>query len=987
MLLLNNIKLQWKLTLIVGALCLPIAILAYLFIGTTMDDIAVTKGEQAGVDYTRAVWTIKGSLTDAGLAKAEPSRFLTEPAELEAMSAKYDTSMGTTVQSDALKAGLAQVGFPGQALTDSARAKTVIAQSRALMSRIADASKLTLDSDLDSAYLVKFAVNRQPLLGDSVFTVANDIEDKAASKTSATAADQAKLYADILNLTTSYKNAMSALNTAYAGNPSGKLKAALSVPQAALDQAMADLTAKAQAAVDALGSGKPADYAAVSSQGLTALKANRAMAFAALTEFDNLLQARTNAALSHLWLMLAIAGLTTAAALALTVYISRELSGTLNRLTGVMTRLANNDFSMEIPGTTRTDEMGVVAKCVAVLKANAKEQFGVVTTDLRGQVAAISRAQALIEFDLAGKILTANENFLAVVGYSLDQIQGQHHSMFVDPAYRASAEYHQFWERLARGEYDAGQYKRLRRDGGEVWLQASYNPIMDLAGKPFKVVKYATDITAQKLQSADFEGQIAAISKAQAVIEFDMTGKILNANENFARTMGYTQDELKGKHHSMFAEADYRASSDYRSFWERLGRGEYDAGQYKRIGREGRVVWLQASYNPILDMNGKPFKVVKYATDITEQVTNAQALADAVNQSKTAIDAAKANDLTSRVDMTGKSNEIALMCSGINDLLETTAGIVSNVLEASSTISTATAEITAGTNDLSQRTEQQASNLQETASSMEEMASTIKQNADNAQEASKLASAASGVATTGGVVVSNAVEAMSRIESSSQKISDIIGVIDEIAFQTNLLALNAAVEAARAGDAGKGFAVVAAEVRSLAQRSSGAAKDIKTLIAASGNEVKDGVKLVNDAGGALSEIVGSIKKVADIVSEIAAASREQSSGVEEINKAISQMDEMTQQNSALVEQNAASSRMLQDQAEAMYERMSIFTVPGMAHKASSGASVGTSPGLSNVRAMPKPAPQARAPSPKLPVRKVANGGRSAAEKDADWAEF
>ena len=986
MLSFNNVKLRWKLALIVGALCIPIAILAYLFIGTTLSGIAVTKTEQAGTDYSRAVWTVKGALTAATLARSEPSHFISGPSEFEAMSAKYDTRLGTTATSDALKGGLLQLGYPDQALSDSKRATTVIVQSRTLLAQIADASKLTLDSDLDSAYLVKFALNRQPLLGDAIYTVANEIGDNAGSPP-LPAAEQAKIYADILNLTTTYKSAMSALNSAYAGNPSGKLKAALSVQQAELDQAVGDFTAKARAAADALGTGTSFDFASVTSQGVTTLKANRTMAFASLAEFDNLLQARTNAQLSHLWLTLAFAGLIAAAALALTVYIALEISGTLTRMISVMTRLAKNDFSVEISGTARRDEMGAVARCIEVFKASAEEQIGVVTTDLKGQVAAISRAQAIIEFDLAGKILTANENFLAVVGYSLDQIKGQHHSMFVDPAFRASAEYHQFWERLARGEYDAGQYKRLRRDGGEVWLQASYNPIMDLAGKPFKVVKYATDITAQKLQSADFEGQIAAISKAQAVIEFDMTGKILNANENFARTMGYTQDELKGKHHSMFAEADYRASSDYRSFWERLGRGEYDAGQYKRIGREGRVVWLQASYNPILDMNGKPFKVVKYATDITEQVTNAQALADAVNQSKTAIDAAKANDLTSRVDMTGKSNEIALMCSGINDLLETTAGIVSNVLEASSTISTATAEITAGTNDLSQRTEQQASNLQETASSMEEMASTIKQNADNAQEASKLASAASGVATTGGVVVSNAVQAMSRIESSSQKISDIIGVIDEIAFQTNLLALNAAVEAARAGDAGKGFAVVAAEVRSLAQRSSGAAKDIKTLIAASGNEVKDGVKLVNDAGGALSEIVGSIKKVADIVSEIAAASREQSSGVEEINKAISQMDEMTQQNSALVEQNAASSRMLQDQAEAMYERMSVFTVPGMSHKASSGASLATSPGLSNVRAMPKPAPQAKAPSPKPPVRKVANGGRSAVEKDADWAEF
>jgi len=275
---------------------------------------------------------------------------------------------------------------------------------------------------------------------------------------------------------------------------------------------------------------------------------------------------------------------------------------------------------------------------------------------------------------------------------------------------------------------------------------------------------------------------------------------------------------------------------------------------------------------------------------------------------------------------------------------------------------------------------------------MEQIASTIRQNADNAQQASKLASEANTVATSGGQVVSQAVQAMSRIETSSQKISDIIGVIDEIAFQTNLLALNAAVEAARAGDAGKGFAVVAAEVRSLAQRSSGAAKDIKTLIAASGSEVKDGVKLVNDAGGALSEIVGSIKKVAEIVSEIAAASKEQSVGVEEINTAVAQMDEMTQQNSALVEENAASSRMLQDQAESMHQRMAFFSLLGQQAE-TFVAQRSVTPIRSSTAA--KAPVKAQSKRQSAPVRRVANGGaarlqddlRSAIENDADWAEF
>ncbi len=248
------------------------------------------------------------------------------------------------------------------------------------------------------------------------------------------------------------------------------------------------------------------------------------------------------------------------------------------------------------------------------------------TADFEGQLAAIGKSQAVIEFTPDGKILNANENFLSAVGYALEEVRGQHHGIFVDPGFRQTAEYKMFWERLARGEYEASEYKRVAKGGREIWLQASYNPILDMNGKTFKVVKYATLITEAKLRNADFEGQIAAIGKAQAVIEFSTDGKILHANENFLKVLGYSQDEVRGQHHSMFVEPTYRQSTEYRLFWEKLGRGEYDAAQYMRIAKGGRQVWIQASYNPILDMNGKPFKVVKYATDVTAQVIAAQVL-------------------------------------------------------------------------------------------------------------------------------------------------------------------------------------------------------------------------------------------------------------------------------------------------------------------------------------------------------------------------
>ena len=237
-----------------------------------------------------------------------------------------------------------------------------------------------------------------------------------------------------------------------------------------------------------------------------------------------------------------------------------------------------------------------------------------------GKIAAIDRAQAVIEFDLDGTIVTANQNFLDAMGYALSEIQGKHHGMFVEQAVRDGADYKQFWARLRRGELQSGEYKRVGKGGKEVWILASYNPVLDDKGEPFSVVKFATDVTQQKLHAADVGGQLAAIGKSQAVIEFKLDGTIITANENFLNAMGYTLPEIQGKHHRMFVEPALRESAEYREFWASLNRGQYQAGEYKRIGNGGKEVWIQASYNPILDLNGNPFKVVKYATDVTRQV-------------------------------------------------------------------------------------------------------------------------------------------------------------------------------------------------------------------------------------------------------------------------------------------------------------------------------------------------------------------------------
>jgi methyl-accepting chemotaxis protein len=493
--------------------------------------------------------------------------------------------------------------------------------------------------------------------------------------------------------------------------------------------------------------------------------------------------------------------------------------------------------------------------------------------DCEGQLNAVSNTHAVMEFNLDGTVVNANDNFLKILAYSIEEIRGRHHSLVVEPAYRDSDDYRLFWQKLARGEYDAGQYKRIAKGGRELWIQASYNPIMDVHGKPFKIVEYATDITAEKKRVAEFAGQITAIDKTQAVIEFALDGTILTANDTFLRAVGYTLAEIQGKKHSLFVEPGVRDSSEYRLLWEKLGRGEFDAGQYKRIGKGGKELWLQANYNSILDMNGKPFKVVNYASDVTQQVLQSQQLAELVRQ----------------------------------------------VRVAAAQIQTGAEEISNGNVDLSQRAEEQASTLEQTAASMEQMTSSVKQTADNAGRANQLAEPARQQAERGGAVVTSVVQAMRAIDIASRRIADIIGVIDEIAFQSNLLALNAAVEAARAGEQGRGFAVVAAEVRSLAVRSATAAKEIKALIHDSVAKVDEGSKLVDQSGRTLEAILEAVKDVTDIVAEIAAASREQSIGIEQVNKAVMQMDRAIQQNAALVEEASAASQSIVDQTLSLNE--------------------------------------------------------------------
>ena len=615
----------------------------------------------------------------------------------------------------------------------------------------------------------------------------------------------------------------------------------------------------------------------------------------------------------------------------LAITLARSITGPLRNAVAVARAVKDGQLDNEID-LTAEDETGELMTSLDAMQTALRERDER-DADYRGQIAAIGKSQTVAEFGMDGRLLDANENFLNVMGYTLEEIRGQHHSVLVEPAMRQHAEYRQLWDKMARGEFDGGQYRRVSKDGWEVWIQASYNPITDAQGKLVKVVEYATDITEQKLRTADYEGQIAAIGKAQAVIEFNVDGTVRSLNDNFSTMFGYSNMDLQGKHHSTLVSAEESSGAEYRSFWVNLARGEAVAVRCKRIARDGSEIWVQASYNPIHDANGRPFKVVMYATDVTHQMLMAHQLELAVKQTQLTVKAAIDGDLSARIPIGGKSGDIEALCRGVNAMLDNTVDLVRRVKDSAAEVQTGAEEISRGNLNLSQRTEEQASSLEETASSMEEMTSTVRQTADNAGQANQLAMAARQQAEKGGAVVNSAINAMGGINAASKKIADIIGVIDEIAFQTNLLALNAAVEAARAGEQGRGFAVVATEVRNLAGRSATAAKEIKELIQDSLARVDAGSKLVDESGRTLEDIVAAVKKVTDIVAEIAAASREQSSGIEQVNKAVMQMDQTTQQNAALVEEASAASQAIVEQAQALNSLIARYNVDDSAERA------------------------------------------------------
>jgi methyl-accepting chemotaxis protein len=441
----------------------------------------------------------------------------------------------------------------------------------------------------------------------------------------------------------------------------------------------------------------------------------------------------------------------------------------------------------------------------------------------RDSAEALERSQAVVEFTPEGNILRANENFLAALGYELAEIIGRHHSMFVPEEDRDSDAYAAFWADLGRGTFKSAEFRRVTKQGRSILIQATYNPVLNRKGEVVKVVKFASDITKDAVRRRDLESQIEAVSRANAMIEFKPDGTILSANANFLSAMGYQLDEIAGRHHSIFVTQDERDSDAYARFWTEIAAGAFKSAEFERVSKSGETVFIRATYNPVLGLDGKPYKVVKIAADITQTVREGRM----------------------------RQATVAATAERINTIAATSTEASERAASASSA------------------TERASENVQAVAAGAEELSSSI-------AEISRQVGEANQVSTQAMEKTERADAVMKRLEGEAGAIGDVVRLITDIAEQTNLLALNATIEAARAGEAGKGFAVVASEVKSLAEQTAKATSQISRQVSG----IQTGS---SEAAEAMAEIRKVIEMLSGISSGISAAVEEQSAVTEDIS--------------------------------------------------------------------------------------------------------
>jgi methyl-accepting chemotaxis protein len=479
--------------------------------------------------------------------------------------------------------------------------------------------------------------------------------------------------------------------------------------------------------------------------------------------------------------------------------------------------------------------------------------------DARAKVRALNESQATIEFRMDGTIVDANALFLQAMGYRLEEIVGRHHSMFLSPEQRDSPDYAEFWAALRRGEHQTAEFLRHGKDGRAVWIQASYNPILNRRGRPYKVIKFATDVTEAKTKAADYAGQIAAISRSQAVIQFKLDGTIITANQNFLDVLGYSLEEIEGRHHRIFVASGETESPEYRKFWERLNDGEFCSGEFKRIRKDGKPVWIVATYNPIFDSTNRLVKVVKYATDVTGEVQNRIRRAD------------------------------------LGRAVDTDLGRVSE--------SIATVNVQAGS--VAHGATEAAAQVQAIAAGAEELVASI-------SEIGRQTANASSVSTQAVNSAAAANQIIGTLSGAADKIGSVLKLINGIASQTNLLALNATIEAARAGDAGKGFSVVAGEVKALATQTAKATEDVSAQIQLIQESTGSAVQAIAKMTEVIAQMDGISGAIAAAAEEQSVVSREISSNLQMASDGVNMVSESVSNIAAATRAADESTRRVKD---------------------------------------------------------------------------